>query len=335
MNYIKKNFSLKNYNSFKLDVTTSTFAKFSSLEQLNYLLKKNNKKLLILGGGSNLLFTKNFEGTILYNNICGISIIKENKQHITVKVGAGELWDNFVSWSVNNNYSGIENLALIPGNVGACPIQNIGAYGMEVKDTIEKVIAVEIKSNKIKEFKNVDCKFKYRESIFKKKLKNKYIITHVLFKLSKSHLNITSYGDVSNELKKLKLETNPKNISLAVSNIRNKKLPNPKQLANCGSFFKNPTITRQKFEKLKKKFPEIIGYQISEQKIKIAAGWLIDNAGMKGYRIGDAGVHKNQALVLVNYGNASGKDILNLAKIIKKKIKEIYNIELKNEVTII
>ena len=262
-------------------------------------------------------------------------MLKKDDKHVLVKVGAGEVWHNFVLWSVQQNYSGIENLALIPGSVGASPIQNIGAYGIEVKDTIEEVIAIEIKTGKIKKFKNIECEFQYRDSIFKNKIKGKYIITEVIFRLNKSHLNITSYGEVEKELKELKLNANPKNISTAIINIRSRKLPDPQKLANCGSFFKNPTIETSEFEILKKKYPNIIGYKISEKKIKLAAGWLIDNAGLKGYRIGDAGVHINQALVLVNYGRSTGEDILKLSNIVKNKIRTMYNIELENEVTIL
>ena len=333
---IKNNYSLKKHNTFGVDAHAKFYAKFSSNKELLTILKKiNTDKVTILGGGSNILFTKSIYNTVLHNNINGISIIKENKSNVWVEVGSGENWHDFVLWSVKHNFSGIENLALIPGSVGASPIQNIGAYGMEVKDSIEKVCTIELESGKTKNFNNKQCKFKYRESIFKNECKNKYVITKVIFKLSKKHLNITSYGDVENELKNLKLSINPKNISDTIIKIRNKKLPNPKKLANCGSFFKNPTIKLQDFKNLKIKYPKIIGYKIDEKKVKVAAGWLIDNLGLKGYQIGDVGVHKFQALVLVNYGQAKGKEILDFANLIKEKIKAAYNISLEIEVTIL
>jgi len=336
MDNIKTDFSLKNHNTFKINVSTKRYTKFSNKKQLKEILNKVDKnQILILGGGSNILLTKNINGVVLHNNINGITVLKKDEKHVLVKVGAGEVWHDFVLWSVQQNYSGIENLALIPGSVGASPIQNIGAYGMEVKDTIEEVIAIEIKTGEIKSFKNIECEFQYRDSIFKNKIKGEYIITEVIFRLNKSHLNITSYGEVEKELKKLKLNANPKNISTAIINIRSRKLPDPQKLANCGSFFKNPIIETSQFEILKKRYPNIIGYNISEKKIKLAAGWLIDNAGLKGYRIGDAGVHINQALVLVNYGDSTGEDILNLSNIVKNKIWAMYNVELENEVTIL
>tara|TARA_B100000900_G_scaffold64805_1_gene50027 strand:- start:7051 stop:8061 length:1011 start_codon:yes stop_codon:yes gene_type:complete len=333
---VKNNFSLRKYNTFGVDVYAKFYAKFSSIKELLTILKKiNTSEVIILGGGSNILFTKHNYDTVLHNNINGIYITKENKHHVWVEVGAGEIWHDFVLWSVKNNFSGVENLALIPGSVGASPIQNIGAYGMEVKDSIEEVFTIELKSGKTKNFNNNECKFKYRESIFKNQCKNKYIITKVVFKLSKKNLNITSYGDVRDKLKKLKLSSNPKNISDTIISIRNKKLPDPKELANCGSFFKNPTIELKYFKDLKIKFPQIIGYKVDEKKVKVAAGWLIDNLGLKGFQIGDVGIHKYQALVIVNYGQASGQEILDFANMIKEKIKVAYNISLENEVTIL
>tara|TARA_B100000902_G_scaffold19405_1_gene23257 strand:+ start:559 stop:1575 length:1017 start_codon:yes stop_codon:yes gene_type:complete len=335
---IINNFSLKEYNTFKINVNAKYYTKFSSTDELKKILTNKifkKEKHFILGGGSNILLTQNINSIVLHNNIKGISVIKEDSKHVIVEVGAGVIWHDFVVWSVSKNLSGIENLALIPGSVGASPMQNIGAYGVEVKDTIYKVNAIEIKKQTVRIFSNHDCKFQYRSSIFKNKLKNKYIITKVIFKLSKEHLNITTYGDVEKELIKSNLSANPKNISTVITRIRNKKLPNPKKLANCGSFFKNPIISIKKFRKLKEKFPNIIGYENSKNEVKVAAGWLIENAGLKGYKDGDAGVHKNQALVLVNYGNATGRDILNLARYIQEKIKKMYGICIDNEVNIL
>jgi len=335
---IEENFSLKNHNTFGIDAKAKYFAEFDSLFALKEIISSEifqNNKSFILGGGSNILLTKDFEGLILHNRIEGICILEDNENDITVEVGGGVDWHDFVMWSVSQELSGVENLALIPGTVGASPIQNIGAYGMEVKETIHKVTALEIATQEIKTFSNEDCNFEYRNSIFKEELKNKFIITKVEFELSKTPLNKTTYGAIEEELKTLNLEANPKNIADAVINIRNRKLPNPSEIGNSGSFFKNPIISTERFEELQKEFPNIVGYKITESTTKIAAGWLIDNAGLKGYRKADAGVHKNQALVLVNYGNASGNDIINLAKEVQQKIKDKYGIRIEAEVNIL
>jgi len=335
---IEENFSLKNHNTFGIDAKAKYFAEFDSLFALKEIISSEifqNNKSFILGGGSNILLTKDFEGLILHNKIEGICILEDNENNITVEVGGGVDWHDFVMWSVSQELSGVENLALIPGTVGASPIQNIGAYGMEVKETIHKVTALEIATQEIKTFSNEDCNFEYRNSIFKEELKNKFIITKVEFELSKTPLNKTTYGAIEEELKTLNLEANPKNIADAVINIRNRKLPNPSEIGNSGSFFKNPIISTERFEELQKEFPNIVGYKITESTTKIAAGWLIDNAGLKGYRKADAGVHKNQALVLVNYGNASGNDIINLAKEVQHKIKDKYGISIEAEVNIL
>ena len=338
MSNIQENYSLKDYNTFGIDAKAKYFATFDSSYELKDILNSkiyNNNKTFVLGGGSNLLFTKDYEGIIIHNTIAGICILEDNDDNVVVEVGAGENWHNFVMWSVGQELSGIENLALIPGTVGASPIQNIGAYGLEVKDTIHKVTAIEIATQKTKIFNNLDCKFEYRNSIFKGELKDKFIITKVEFLLSKTPLNNTTYGAITDELKRLRREPSPASIAEAVINIRNSKLPDPKVLGNSGSFFKNPIIETNQYEELKKEFPEMVGYTISEKKTKVAAGWLIDNAGLKGYQKADAGVHKNQALVLVNYGNASGAEILNLAKEIQEKIKEKYGISIEPEVNIL
>ena len=337
MNF-SENYSLKNHNTFGVDAKAKYFATFNSEEELADLLKSEitqKEPLFILGGGSNILLTKNFDGLVLANEIKGIEIVSENENYNTIKVGAGEVWHDFVLWSIDKNLSGIENLALIPGLVGASPMQNIGAYGVEVKDVIESVDFIEIDSGNKKTIENSACNFGYRDSIFKHELKGKVVITKVVIKLSRRPLNKTTYGAIDGELKNLNLEASPKNIAQAVINIRNSKLPDPKVLGNSGSFFKNPVIETTKFEELKKEFPEIVGYKVSETETKIAAGWLIDNAGLKGYRKADAGVHKNQALVLVNYGNATGLEIINLAKEIQEVVKEKYGIQIELEVKIL
>ena len=334
----KKNYCLKKHNTFGINVKAKHFVSFSCEEQLKAIVNSeifHNNKTCIIGGGSNILLTKDFDGLILHNTINKIHILEDNEEFVIVEVGGGVNWHKFVEWSIDLNLSGIENLALIPGSVGASPVQNIGAYGMEVKDTITKVYTFDIKKKSTKIFNNQECRFEYRNSIFKSTLKDKIIITKVEFKLSKIPLNKTTYGSIKDELNNLKLNPSPKNIAKAVINIRNKKLPNPIKLGNSGSFFKNPIISKNKFEALKEEFPEIIGYQISTNKIKLAAGWLIENAGMKGFRDNNVGVHKMQALVLVNYGNANGEDIMNLAKKIQKIILEKYGIQIEPEVKIL
>jgi UDP-N-acetylmuramate dehydrogenase len=338
MSDILNNYSLKNHNTFGVNAKAKYFASFSSEDELAELLKNDickTEPLLILGGGSNILLTQDFDGLVLANNIKGIEIITEDEKSTSIAVGAGEIWHDFVLWSIQANLSGIENLALIPGLVGASPMQNIGAYGVEVKDVITKVNYIEIESGNKKSFTNSECNFDYRNSIFKDELKGKVVITEVVCKLSKTPLNNTKYGAITDELKRLNKEPSPESIAQAVINIRSRKLPDPKVLGNSGSFFKNPIIETIQFEKLKKDFSEMVGYRISETQTKIAAGWLIDNAGLKGYRKADAGVHKNQALVLVNYGNASGREIINLAKEIQEVVKEKYGIQIEPEVTIL
>jgi len=335
---IINNLSLKNYNTFGIDAKAKYFVEFESIMELQKIINSdtfNNNKNFILGEGSNLLFTQDYNGLIIHNKIAGICILEDNENNVIVEVGSGVNWHKFVMWSVNQELSGIENLALIPGTVGASPMQNIGAYGVEVKDSISKVHAFEIASKKLKIFSNKDCNFEYRDSVFKEKFKNKFIITKVEFKLSKIPLNKTTYGSIEKELKSLNLQPSPRNIAEAVMGIRSRKLPNPVEIGNSGSFFKNPIIKISNFKELQKQFPEMVGYKISEVEIKISAGWLIDNAGLKGYRKGDAGVHKNQALVLVNYGNASGKDIINLSRMIQEKILEKYGIQIEPEVNIL
>ena len=315
MNF-SKNISLKKLNTFGIKANCKLFTEIHSKSQIKHLIqteefKRNN--YLILGGGSNILFTKDFNGLIIKNEIIGINILSENDHIKNVKVGAGVNWHKFVLWSIENGLSGIENLALIPGNIGASPIQNIGAYGVEVKDVIDKVWAINLKDGNEHIFTNLECKFKYRDSIFKNELKDKIMITHVSFNLSKTAIHNTSYGDINEELSRLGAERSTKNICNAVINIRKRKLPNPDEIGNSGSFFKNPVIKSSKFKKLQGLYPDIVGYKMSETDTKVAAGWLIDKCGWKGHRNNDAGVHKNQALVLVNYGEATGKEIILLA----------------------
>ncbi|MES1226868.1 MAG: UDP-N-acetylmuramate dehydrogenase, partial [Bacteroidota bacterium] len=260
---------------------------------------------LILGGGSNLLLTRNFDGIVLKNNLAGIQAVKETDEHVYVKSEAGEVWHNFVLYCIAHNYAGIENLSLIPGCVGASPMQNIGAYGVEIKDVFHELEAIQLSDGTLKKFSASECGFGYRESVFKHQFKNQFIITSVTFRLNKIPKFNTSYGAIEKELEAMQVkEISIAAISKAVCNIRSSKLPNPAEIGNAGSFFKNPVVETGKFEMLKKEFPEIVGYKNSETETKLAAGWLIEQCGWKGYRKGDAGVHKNQALVLVNYKNA-------------------------------
>ena len=332
---VQHQYPLQSLNTFGIKAHAEYFSSFSSKEELIELLGKTQKPLTILGGGSNILLTKNISGTVLKNEISEIEITHEDNDSLTVKVGGGVVWHDFVMWSIEHNLGGIENLSLIPGSVGAAPMQNIGAYGVEIKSVFQELEAVHIDNKTVKTFSNTDCQFAYRYSIFKGELKGQYIICHVTFKLSKHPQFNTSYGAIEEELKAMGASKSLESVSQAVINIRQRKLPNPKDIGNSGSFFKNPTIPKAKFEQLKTQFPNIIGYPNGEQSVKVAAGWLIDHAGWKGYRKGDAGVHKNQALVLVNYGTAQGNEILTLSKNIQKSIQETFGIELEAEVNIL
>nr|WP_298993679.1 UDP-N-acetylmuramate dehydrogenase [uncultured Polaribacter sp.] len=333
---IEENISLKNYNTFGIDVTAKRFICIDSVYQLKELLKVE-KDIFLISGGSNMLLTKNIEKLVVHIDIKGVSIDHENENEVFLTVNAGENWHEFVLWCVDNNYGGLENLSLIPGNVGTCPIQNIGAYGVEVKDTITKVETLHIETGKLVQFSNEECKFGYRNSIFKNEVKGNYIITSVSFKLTKQNHNFnTSYGAIETELTSKNItKPNLKNISDAVIAIRKSKLPDPKEIGNSGSFFKNPVITKAHFLTLQKTYPEIPSYIVSENQVKVPAGWLIEKAGFKGKRFGDFGVHKKQALVLVNYNNATGKDIYNLAETIQKEIKSKFDIKLEIEVNVI
>ncbi len=332
------NFSLKAYNTFGLDVKAKNFIEVVNEEELEKVLRKvYSSELFVLGGGSNCLFTKDFDATVLHVNLKGKQVVNETEDEVFLKVNAGENWHQLVLFCVENNYGGIENLSLIPGNVGTSPIQNIGAYGVELKDVFVECEAIHIQTLEKKIFTKEDCRFGYRNSIFKNEVKGQYIITSVTFQLTKkNHQLKTDYGAILNELDKKGI-SNPtiKDVSDVVIAIREQKLPNPKEIGNSGSFFKNPIILISAFEKLQAKYPEIPSYKISATEVKVPAGWLIDQAGFKGYRKGDAGVHQNQALVLVNYGNATGEEILKLAEFIQLKIKEKFEIDLEMEVNII
>lgn len=335
---IKTNISLKKYNTFGIDVPAKYFVSVTSIQELEAVLKNTNyPEKLILGGGSNILLTKPVNALVIHINLKGKQVITETNDHVWVKAQSGENWHKFVLWAIQNNFGGIENLSLIPGNVGTTPIQNIGAYGVEIKDVLHECEALNIENLQLKKFTNTECNFGYRNSIFKQNLKGKFIITSVTFKLSKNnHTLHTSYGAIKEQLQAMQI-SNPtiSDVSNAVIAIRQSKLPDPKKMGNSGSFFKNPIVSSTLYLELKTNFPNIPSYPVSNTKVKIPAGWLIEKAGFKGKNLGNYGVHENQALVLVNYGNANGKDIFKLATIIQKTVQRIFNITLEPEVNIL
>lgn len=334
---VKKNISLKPYNTFGIEVFADEFVEIHDLSELQKLVEKT-KDFFILGGGSNILFTKNINTPVLKIETSGITVLeKSDKDYAYIRAEAGENWHEFVLWCIDNNYGGLENLSLIPGNVGTAPMQNIGAYGVEIKDVFDSLEALHIPTNQIRSFSKTDCNFGYRESFFKNEGKNEYIILNVTFKLTKvNHQTKTDYGAIRDELNKKGIK-NPsiKEISEAVIAIRQSKLPDPKDIGNSGSFFKNPVISKTHFNTLQSNNKDVPNYVVSENEIKIPAGWLIEQCGFKGKRFGNTGVHEKQALVLVNYGNATGNEVLDLAKLIQKKVKETFEINLEMEVNII
>ncbi|HEY1196032.1 UDP-N-acetylmuramate dehydrogenase [Flavobacterium sp.] len=335
---IQSNFSLKKYNTFGIEASAKQFVAVHSIAELKTVLQENkNEKKFILGGGSNMLLTKDIDALVIHIDLKGKKITKEDNDFVWVESQAGEVWHDFVLWTIDNNFGGLENMSLIPGNVGTTPVQNIGAYGTEIKDTFVSCEAMNIETQEMKTFTNDQCNFGYRESIFKHEVKDQYIITSVVFKLTKRNHKInTSYGDILAELAKNNI-TEPalKDVSNAVIAIRQSKLPDPKELGNSGSFFKNPIISKSDFEKIHQKFPEMKFYEVSDTEVKVPAGWLIEQAGFKGKRFGDAGVHKNQALVLVNYGNATGQEILAVSKEVQKTVFEKFGIQIEAEVNVI
>jgi UDP-N-acetylmuramate dehydrogenase len=336
---IQYNISLKPLHTFGTDVSATSYAVFNSVDELVQLLSEKKvdlNNLLVLGGGSNVLFCQDFDGLVLKNEIEGISLVMETEEHFYVKAGAGVNWHQFVLYCVHHGYGGVENLALIPGSVGASPIQNIGAYGVELKDVFYELEALKIDDLKTVVMKKADCVFGYRDSIFKRAFKGKYIITSVTFLLHKKPVYNTTYGAINEELRSMGVDhPNGNSIAQAVMNIRNSKLPDPSRLGNAGSFFKNPSIDTEDYNRLKESFPSIAGYPAENNKIKIAAGWLIEQCGWKGFRKGDAGCYEKQALVLVNYGNAKGSEILQLSNDIVHSVYEKFGIMLEREVNVI
>lgn len=336
---ITSNISLKLLNTFGIEVKAKYFTEIQSLENIIELLEtkeyKNNARL-ILGGGSNLLLTKDVDALVIKNNLKGISIVKETDDTVWVKCAAGEVWHEIVMWCIEHNYGGLENLSLIPGCTGASPMQNIGAYGVEIKDTFYELDAIHLETGKQQLFSKSDCEFGYRESVFKHQLKNQFIITSVTFQLSKNPTFRIEYGAIKQELEAMHIsELSIKAISQAVINIRSSKLPNPKEIGNAGSFFKNPEVSTETYLKLKQEFPNLVAYPLENSNYKLAAGWLIEQSGLKGLQIGDAGVHKLQALVLVNYGKATGKEIYDLSTLVLETVNAKFGVTLEREVNII
>lgn len=332
----QKNVSLKPFNTFGISAYAENYISISKIQQLQEVIAKY-QDVFILSGGSNILLTQNIEKPVIHLNLKGIRILQDKNNKVLIKVQSGENWHEFVQWCINKDFGGIENLSLIPGNVGTSPMQNIGAYGIEVKDVFHELEALEIATGKVHIFDKESCEFGYRESVFKNTLKGKYIILNVSFELtSKVHKTNISYGAIQLELENKNIKSpSIKDISNAVISIRQSKLPDPKEIGNSGSFFKNPVISTDQFNGLKRKFANIPQYKISDKLVKVPAGWLIEQCGFKGKKFGDAGVHKKQALVLVNYGQASGADILNLANNILKSVLDKFGIQLEMEVNVI
>ena len=336
---VQSNVSLRHLNTFGLDADARYFVNVTSADELTAVLRDPEWKgapKFILGGGSNILLTQDIEALVIHPDIKGITIVGETEETVVLAAGAGEVWHDFVMHCVDNGYGGVENLSLIPGTVGAAPMQNIGAYGVEIKSVIESVEAVDIESGEKRVFSNAECEFGYRESIFKKALKHKYVITGATFRLSKKPVLNAAYGDVQKTLQEMGAE-NPtiRDISEAIMQIRRSKLPDPAKIGNAGSFFKNPEIPVAQFAQLRETFPEVPGYPVDAETVKVPAGWLIERAGWKGYREGDIGVHARQALVLVNYGGGTGAQIKALSEKIQASVAGQFGIRLNAEVNFI
>ncbi len=335
---LESDYTLDNLLTMRLPVKTKYYVEVSSREALtSFLQNKNDLPLYILGGGSNVVFLKNFTGTVLHINLKGKDIVKEDDDYVWVKAQAGENWHEFVLWALSKDLGGIENLSLIPGKVGASPMQNIGAYGVEIKDVLEEVEAIEINSGETHIFLKEDCRLGYRESIFKNELKNRFIITSVTYKLTKhSHKLNTDYGAIQQKLSELDVvKPTIQDVSTAVIAIRESKLPDPKKLPNCGSFFKNPVLLNEEYDFLRENYTDLPSYPVNAQEVKIPAGWLIEKAGWKGYRNKHVGVHDKQALVLINYNHGTGEEIYQLSKQIIEDIFNKFGILLQREVNII
>ncbi|MFK8103887.1 MAG: UDP-N-acetylmuramate dehydrogenase [Saprospiraceae bacterium] len=328
-------YSLKKYNSFGIEAKAKSFVNIEKEASLQTVIATTSEPIFILGGGSNILLCQDVDGLVLKNNIKGKKLLRSFKHQVHVAVGGGENWHEFVRWCIDQNYGGVENLSLIPGTVGAAPIQNIGAYGVELKDIFVRLEAIELKTGERHIFRLADCAFGYRDSVFKRQYKGKYCITKVVFRLSKTAKVNVSYGAIQATLTNMGV-TQPdiRAISDAVIHIRQSKLPDPAVLGNAGSFFKNPVLSKNQFERLQTAFPSVVYYDLPDGTVKVPAGWLIEQSGWKGKRVGNTGSHKNQALVLVNYGNATGKEIYTLAMDIIASVKQKFGVQLTPEVNI-
>ena len=340
---ILENISLKPFCSFGIEARARYFASFANRDELQAILSRSTAgAVYILGGGSNLLFTRDFDGLVLKNEIIGIEELHEDNEYVYIRAGAGQNWHQFVLYCIERNWAGLENLSLIPGNVGASPMQNIRAYGVELEDIFWDLEAWHIKDRKLVTFTRNDCGFGYRDSVFKQKFKDQFVILNVTYQLRKKPRFNTSYGAIEQELEKMGVkELSIKSISDAVIRIRSSKLPDPKLTGNAGSFFKNPSVSAEKFDQLRMHFPGIVAYPNADGSFKLAAGWLIEQTGpipgvsWKGFRRGDAGCHDKQALVLVNYGQATGMEIFNLSEEIILSVRLKYGVDLEREVNII
>lgn len=336
---ISSHISLKPFNTFGIEASAKLFTIVRSTPDVQELLQhqdyKNNPHL-ILGGGSNILLTQNVDGLVIKNELKGIDVVEETEDYALVKCSAGEVWHDFVLYCIGKGFAGIENLSLIPGNTGASPMQNIGAYGVEIKDTFHELEAIDLRTGEILRFSKTDCEFGYRESVFKRKYKDRFMILSVTFRLSKKPVFHTEYGAIKQELDKMGIsELSIRAISQAVINIRSSKLPDPRKIGNSGSFFKNPEVTADTYQRLLNEFPALVAYPLDNGNYKLAAGWLIEQSGLKGYRSGDAGVHALQALVLVNYGHASGKEIYDLSSKVLETVDRKFGVMLEREVNIV
>lgn len=336
---IHENASLKTYNTFGIDAKCERLCFYEKPEDIAQLIKQKslqNHPIMIMGGGSNLMFINNFKGTIIHPNNTSIKVVRETDTEVFIKAGAGVVWDNLVKHCVENGWGGIENLSDIPGNVGASPVQNIGAYGVEAKDTIHEVNLVSLHDASTKTLNNSACEFAYRMSIFKTQLKDQYLVDSVVYRLQKSPKLVIHYGSLEKDLEGIK-NPNIQDIRDIIIKVRGSKLPNPEKTGNAGSFFKNPVIDSEQAKIIKLKFPELVTYPANEGKTKLAAGWLIDQCGLKGYtnEKGTAGFHDKQALVLVNHGNATGQDLLKVSQLAQEKVLDKFGVKLEPEVLII
>ena len=336
---IKEDYSLKPYNTFGIDVNARYYLELTTTEQIQDFVNRHfpvYDKIMILGEGSNILFTRDYDGIVLRMNNKGIQLVREDKDHFYLKANAGEVWDDFVNYCIGHQYAGLENLSLIPGLVGASPIQNIGAYGVELKDHFEELEAINLENGQIELFDKSDCVFGYRDSVFKKDKKGKYIILSVTFRLDKLPVFKTKYGVIEQELKEMGvLSLSIEKVNEAVCRIRRKKLPDPKYLGNAGSFFKNPVVTRDIYEELINVFPGLVAFTQAKNSYKLAAAWLVEQCGWKGKRIGNTGVYEHQSLVLVNHGSATGQQILELSMKIQETVHNKFGINLEREINVI